>query len=488
MTDTKMGVLQALDFGKVDSESEPDLDQRFVRTGDFDQFVRDDIWLALGAKGTGKSALFELLTKFEPTARALTGNALDDVIISAGTGFSDLSEVATGDLQALKEGAERFDHDKLWRLYIAVKAGLALGSDIPLPKGPLKDLLHALGERRDFRIGPLLRELWEVTLGDAPEQVTISAQGATVSIKGGRKRLDVVTLLDDVNKALESAGKKLWLLFDKVDEISPSDRKERSRALEGLLSASMSIRRTFPRIQPKLLLRTDLWSELDFTNKDHLTDKKIELTWSSQQILTLLLKRAVSSPQVRSYCESYVGSLTQHQVEQISLSDRELALESIFPSKAYPGQNEAKTIDWLVARVTDGRGTVLPRDAIVLSTYARNIQIETGEAEKDSLISRSSLREAFTKTSVTRYEGFLAEFPDLREHFRRFSGQTTAEFSRTELIELMKGLEPTGDEMLERFFEVGIVIPNTGRVLTADSFEIPRLYRSGLGLIIRGRQ
>src|SRR5688572_20552917 len=90
--------LRALDFGKVDAESEIDLDQRFVRTADFERFARDDIWIGLGPKGTGKSALFEVFAKYESMARGLTPDGLTDVIITTGTGFGDLSELATGDI------------------------------------------------------------------------------------------------------------------------------------------------------------------------------------------------------------------------------------------------------------------------------------------------------------------------------------------------------------------------------------------------------
>lgn len=481
-------VLSSLSFGKVDSESEVELDKLFVRTGDFERFASDEIWLALGAKGTGKSALFELMTKFEATARSLSGVSMDNAIVAAGTGFGDLSEVATGDIQLLRDTEAGFDHDRLWRLYIAVKAGLALGPKVKVAKGPLRDLLHALGEKKDFRVGPLLQQLWELTLGSAPAEVTVTAGGSTVSLKGGKKSLDVVTLLNDVNDALEQDGKRIWLLFDKVDEIWPADRAERKRALEGLLTASMQIRRTFPRIQPKILLRTDLWAELDFTNKDHLTDKRIELNWKSAQITTLLLKRAVASDSVRNYVESRSAPMRGKEVEELSISDREDALLAIFPSTVYAGQREARTTAWMVERVTDGRGTVLPRDAIVLANSATRLEIDRGgDEESATLLSRDSVREAFTKTSEIRCEAFLAEFPDLREHFRRFSGQQTSRFSRDDLLRLMGGLEPSGDALLERLFEIGLVSPDTGRVLTARSYEVPRLYRTGLGLIIRGR-
>ena len=41
-------VLESLTFGSVDSESEDDLDRLFVRTGDFDKFLKKNVWLVLG--------------------------------------------------------------------------------------------------------------------------------------------------------------------------------------------------------------------------------------------------------------------------------------------------------------------------------------------------------------------------------------------------------------------------------------------------------
>ena len=99
--------------------------------------------------------MFELFTKYEGMARALAAKQLKDTWITAGTGFSDLSEISTGDITEPRS-QRGYEHEKLWRLYIAVRAGLAISNSDNIPNGPLKDLLRALGERRDFRIGPLL--------------------------------------------------------------------------------------------------------------------------------------------------------------------------------------------------------------------------------------------------------------------------------------------------------------------------------------------
>lgn len=479
--------LRYLDFGKVDAESEPDLDERFVRTRDFDEFVTSDTWVVLGAKGTGKSALFDLLARFENLARTLASDELSDVILTSGTGFSDLSEIATGDLEALRSESG-YDHEKLWRLYMAVRAGLAL-TDLSwsLPNGPLKDLLRAVGSRRDLRVGPLLRQLWVLTLGNPPSQVSIASHGATITISGGRRQLDVITLLQDINAALEREDKAMWLLFDKVDELYPQDRTERTKALSALMSVSMAIRRTFPRIQPRIMLRTDIWRGLDFTNKSHFSDKQIELMWTRQELELLLTKRACAVPIVRNYVEQSIPAFNGRPVESVESGDRLRALELIFPETVYPGDREAAIMDWIAARVTDGMGTVLPREAILLGNTAATEQWYTGSASTPSLISRDAVKEAFRKVSEIRCSTYLAEFPHLSEHVSRFEGQITPVFRRQALLELIRGCDPDGIDGLRELYEIGLIRPLGGAVATALRFEIPRLYRQGLGMVIRGR-
>jgi hypothetical protein len=479
--------LEALDFGRVDAESEVDLDQRFVRTTDFEKFARQEIWVALGPKGTGKSALFELFAKYEHVARRLVPDRLGDTVIASGTGFGDLSQLATGDIERLK-GEDGYDHDRLWRLYIAIRAGLGVSAaGLSVPRGPLRDLLVALHEAKDLRILPVMQSLWKLAIGDAPAEVSVASGGATVTLRGGKKALDVIGLLQDLQTTLESAGKKLWLLFDKIDEIFPTDPAERRAAIEGLFTASMAVRRQFPAIQPKVLVRTDIWRDLQFTNKSHLTDKRVELSWSRDQLAVMLLKRACASRDVRTFVEHYIPALKESDVEVLSREDIEAGIRVIFPPTVYPGEREAEIMDWIEARVTDAQGTVLPRETIMLGNRAKSEQEGIGRPGDDSLLAREAVREAFTYVSIERVSGYLAEFPDVEPHLKRFRGQVTATFSREQLEELMAGLEPAGIDLLDRLYEIGVLKPLAGTTVTAENFEIPRLYRVGLGLVIRGR-
>ena len=55
MYEDKNELLRNLEFGNVDSESETDLDSKFIKTQDFNSFLNPQKALVLGAKGSGKS-------------------------------------------------------------------------------------------------------------------------------------------------------------------------------------------------------------------------------------------------------------------------------------------------------------------------------------------------------------------------------------------------------------------------------------------------
>ena len=71
MYDSKIELLDALEFGSVDSESEKNLDSKFIKIKDFNDFINPQKALILGAKGSRKSALFQMFSKYENSAREL---------------------------------------------------------------------------------------------------------------------------------------------------------------------------------------------------------------------------------------------------------------------------------------------------------------------------------------------------------------------------------------------------------------------------------
>jgi hypothetical protein len=485
MADERLELLKALDFGRVDAESEFDLDQRFVRTADFERFVEPDVQLVLGAKGTGKSAIFDLFARFEETARREAGDQVRDVVVVTGTGMGDLYEVRTGDLEEMKPGE---GYEEMWRLYIAVKVAFAIEDLARNTNGSVSELLRVAGKLPDRRLGPLVKQLWTL-LVSARAPGSIGVVGISLAdFESGK--LDVTQLLFDADQLLARHGKRAWVLFDKVDELFPSNPPERQLAIEGPLSTSMSMRRTFPQIQPRVFLRTDIWSDVNLTNKTHLVDKTVTLSWSRDGLAQLLVKGAGTQEGIREYLMS-TTSVDPRSVEAHQSADVEALLLRLLPPTAYPGEREAGIVDWIHARVQDSRGTAFPRETILLGNRSRDAQVRRGaaasEGDSGALIGREAVREAFAQVSELRCSTYLAEFPALRAHFRRFEGKTTAEFTRAEVEAMMNGLTPAGVDMFRALHEVGVLKPADGNESTATRFEVPRLYRQGLGLVIRGR-
>lgn len=59
--------------------------------------------------------------------------------------------------------------------------------------------------------------------------------------------------------------------------------------------------------------------------------------------------------------------------------------------------------------------------------------------------------------------------------------------SEENLDKLMSGLELKGDDMIRALYETGMLEAQHGRGSADSSFEIPKLFRAGLGLVLRGR-
>ncbi len=477
-------ILNTLHFGFVDSESEHDLDKKFIKTRDFETFFGNHISLVLGVKGSGKSALFEMFTKFEEHTRRLANGKLDDVFIVRGTGFNDLTEISSGDMETLM-AEERINYQKLWELYIAIKVAIKLGEENYRSAGPFNEMLKQLGEIEDYRILPILKSLWGLIIGKPPNSFEIGSKVVNLKFGDKSKSLDVYDVLVEVNTLLEHENKEVWVLFDKIDELYSDDIAKRKLAIEGLFRAYSSMKNKYPQIKFKILLRTDIWSELEIVNKSHLTDKTLELKWNPDNLIELLNHRACISNDVRKYISRKLNIAEENVLNE---ENRESVFYSLFEKQIYKGKRESGTIKWLMERMKDGAGNVYPREVITFSNKSVEHQ-ESRQSLEDAIpINGNSMLLAFSDASKIKCDTYFAEFPHLKKHFDLFDGLTTAKFERGDLLKRISSLFPSGEEGLKQLYNVGILAPRGKKQFSnAQEFEIPRLYRSGMGLVVRGR-
>jgi hypothetical protein len=400
-----------------------------------------------------------------------------------------MSEISTADIDAFL-GRPGFQYESLWKVYIALKSAFTLGQQGYTSDGPLRDLLRAANTIPDYRIAPMLSSLWSIVGGNAPAELEVSVMSTSVRIRSGSTSISVVELLADIQETLVRNGQTLWLLFDKIDEIHPTKPRMRREALEALFPACMYVNRAFPAIVPRVFIRSDLFNErLRFTNKDHLRDKRFDIEWESASLQSFLVKRAMTPPAVANYIRERLPGVTLADIERVPDPQVANAFYRIFEERAYKGPREAKLLKWVIDRATDASGSAFPRDLISYGNIAKEKQGKKGVPDGDFLVTGGAMVEAYYDVSRNRYHDVLVgEFPELVQHFLRFRGRHDSPYQRAELLEMFSDLSPSGTDALEALSDAGVLRPTGNRdVAVAYGFDVPRLYRAGLGLRIHGR-
>ena len=305
MYDSKKELLELLQFGNVDSESEENLDDKFIKTRDFNDFLDPKKALILGAKGSGKSALFQMFSKYENKARELAHLEKNKVLIVTGTGFNDVKELQTDDFNKLLK-QEEASFDSIWELYIATKIAIKLGKAGYYTGENLIEFYKQAGLIEDFRILSILRQLWGMVIGTPIQGIDIEVKGVKIKI-GGKYSIDTQDMLSEINETLNMEDMDCWILFDKIDELFSNDYQKRKLCIESLFRTYLKFVNRFPRIKFKIFLRNDIWSTLEFVNKSHLSDKIIELSWDENSLLEMLMKRVLNNDKILGYVINETG-------------------------------------------------------------------------------------------------------------------------------------------------------------------------------------
>ncbi len=300
----KKELLEKLDFGSVDSESESNLNKKFIMSKDFIKFSQFNIALVLGAKGSEKSALFQMFSKYEETAKIMAGISNKNVAIVTGTGFKDLKELSTEDFIKIMAD-ERVNFDQIWELYIAIKIAIKPGM-LGYSGEYLKEFYNQAGLIDDLRVFAIVRQLFSLIVGTPPTGIDIDIKGLKIKV-GGKKSIDTQDILIEIEELLEQEQMDCWILFDKIDELFSDNYVKRKNCIESLFRTYLNFVHRFPRIKFKIFLRNDIWNTLEFVNKSHISDKTVELKWDKLYLLEMVLKRIILDSDILNYIENELG-------------------------------------------------------------------------------------------------------------------------------------------------------------------------------------
>jgi hypothetical protein len=282
-------------FGDVAAEDDAVLDY-FLSTNAVQRIENQEAFLVLGRKGTGKTAIVRYLTegKRSPLSKALNLRGYPWNVHAS----------------RIDHGASSIEaYVSAWRYLIAVELATLV---IAHPQGsasvdakPLKQFLTDNYGGTNPDLADILRpnslklekfSLQPSVMGNQLGSVSLSrpTQDHQFGLELNALSNSIFSAVEKVS--LETKLEPLSLHFDELDQGLSELDEERSKMLIGLILAARDIKRTGERrygaINPVVYLRTDLWDDLQFSDKNKISQTlTFRLEWISQSLLDLVETR-----------------------------------------------------------------------------------------------------------------------------------------------------------------------------------------------------
>lgn len=280
--------LATVDLGRFDAESDTKLIDYFVETGAA-WSVSHGKQLVLGRKGSGKTALFVHLKE-----------KLDATVVDL-----DLNEYLFSTHKTLREVgvAESSAHTSAWKLLIYVAMLASVRTKLALPEKTKFDKIVAdlqLADKRG-RFAQLLGWLKRVKRVDLPNVGDLASLGGIELTDGPDQSIgaDFIAALVELESLANRvmAREPITVLIDRIDDVW--DGSEGARHLiTGALKAMRSINlhpRKAESASVILFLRTDLWQQVAFNDRNKMSQDIEYLLWSDEELVAVIEARIQSS-------------------------------------------------------------------------------------------------------------------------------------------------------------------------------------------------
>lgn len=463
---------QAATAWELDAEN---ISNFFQRTDDFPRFLDERVWLIRGAKGTGKSLLFRLFVEQSEDARILAEpySSLLNVEFVPGHGPPSLSGwpiLLAPELTSYEQQVG----EELWPAFWLNYALLQLCRSQP-------NLIA------DIELDPELVGLCREE--DPQHQRVISwLVERARSLDSYSKAIDE---LRSVDNWLQEKNRRVWLLYDELDASFGSisqDYHRRRRALNALFALWLESGPTLKSIVPKILLREDIWRDLDFTNKGHYATRNLELRWDEADLWRLVLRQVLHSSEVfANYLREKFG-ITVERLENSDTGQLRRSLYSLWGERM--GAKKAYTYNWVRTRITDSRGNSFPRSLILL--LEEGIRNEKGKYLTENIsgaaVRPRALIDALPFVSRQRVDEVRNEYPEFKEYLDRLR-ERRSPIERSQLATAWKKDGAELERLIKDMVEAGILEQRSPAGDSVDlRYAVAELYLYGLDMVRKGQR
>lgn len=456
-------IIESLTFPAVNAanlSNEQSLRDLFQKTADFDRFLEANTCLIRGRKGTGKSALYELLLKHRDVARELANKRLNNVTCFSGHGGFRIRPTRD-EFQFIHREIERVGSwEAFWRFYLLLRIYLD------------DNLQSLLRSNREGKFKSLQTAFNEIAKGD--KWPTERTQALIRMVKDNKLNLLAMDALSIINEQLKKNGRIFWFLYDDLDEDFLENGRVREAALTGLFQlVQASDARRLTSIRFKIFLREDIWNRLTFDNKSHFNGRDIILQWTRVDFLRLALRQAQQSKEFKDLLDR---NTPIESIDQALEEPLEQALQLLWGSRREQNLKSKYVSRWVYDRLTDSTDTTFPRSLNILLTEAKLFELKNDRlplAFSDRLLMPKSLNEGLLKASAQRCQEIREEYPQLRSFF---DSLVNVEILVSE--EKLQGLwQKTASDLLPTFKEFADFLLSIGLIGFAKSREKERSYR-----------
>jgi hypothetical protein len=243
-----------------------------------------------------------------------------------------------------------------------------------------------------------------------------------------RRRVLSSSSMTDVSEAFQKAARAaheraqqrpVMLLTDATEQLFGDRPLDQGASFRGLGRAWLRWRTQVPFVRFKCFVREYalLESTGQLVDRSHLQGKTVKLEWEERDAWWFLLRRLLGPVQGRTDLPRAVSELRSELTSETppnDIAELRAALESVFPPKVYPGENEAPFHRWLWARVRDGKESVYPRVLLGFAIECQKIEKSSSAAGRRSVFQATTVRDAFRNASKEHAANVLAELDYLR--------------------------------------------------------------------------
>lgn len=247
---------------------------------------------------------------------------------------------------------------------------------------------------------------------------------------------------------------------------------------------------TLGNISPKIFLREDIWTDLNFTNKTYYESRTVQLRWEEQDLWRLVLRQALQTSPILAQLIQQQASIERSRLDFLQI---DILRKGLFPlwGERMGGEKKSFTYNWVRKRIGDYKENRFPRSLILLLQYAVENEKTTDRKDYETVLRPRSLIDALPKVSKERVNDVYNEYSEFVDYLQKLDGERSPigverlkeiwEVDSVKLKELVTGMIAAG--ILREYTPSRPFLPD-GEV----RYSVAELYLSGLKMTRLGQR